>query len=178
MPDDSTTTTTTTTTTARSIAGIWQLQHYLAFQEAGGTFGDNKRVTEDTSFELENDDKTYEPEYLDRKVQPVYTMSRKTTFNFEVDMVLPGEIQAALYAAVDELNVPVLYTQTLDVDPATGDACAATALIAKQAEGTLTMSPLKGEASNPIKLAGKVSLTSGWTYGTFNESTGEFTATA
>lgn len=161
----------------RKIAGVWEIQHYLAFQGDGGTFDTNLRVTEDTSFDTSNDDNTYEPEYLDRKVQPSYTMSRKTTMEFEVDAVLPGDIQAALYAREDELNVPVLYTRTVGVDFTTGEALASTALQAKQAQGTLTMKPLSGDASAPAKLTGTVTLTEEFTYGTFDSSTGTFTAT-
>lgn len=167
---------TTTETSARQIAGVWEIQHYLAFQGEGGTFGTNVRVTEDTSFETSNDDNTYEPEYLDRKVQPSYVMSRKTSIEFEVDAVLPGDIQKELYEREDQLNVPVLYTRTVGVDFATGTALPATALKAKQAQGVLTMNPLSGEASGPAKLTGSLTLTTDWTYGTFNESTGIFTA--
>lgn len=161
---------------ARKIAGVWEVQHYLAFEDSTtGSFGSNLRVTEDTSFELENDDNTYEPEYLDRKVQPTYTMGRKTSMSFEVDAVLPGDIQHELYQREDELNVPVLYTKTVAVDFATGEALPTTALEAKQAEGTLTMNPISGEASGPIKLTGTVNLTTEWTYGTFDAGTGTFT---
>lgn len=160
----------------RKIAGVWEIQHYLAFQGEGGTFGTNLRVTEDTSFETSNDDNTYEPEYLDRKVQPSYTMGRKTTMEFEVDAVLPGEIQAKLYECEDELNVPVLYTRTVGVDFSTGEALPATSLKAKQAQGTLTMNPLSGEASGPAKLTGTVTLSEEFTYGTFDSGTATFTA--
>lgn len=167
-----------TASTARQIAGVWEIQHYLAFQGTNGEFGDNLRVTEDTTFDTSNDDNTYEPEYLDRKVQPTYTMGRKTTMEFEVDAVLPGEIQQALYEAEDELNVPVLYTRTVGVDFETGEALAATALDAKQAQGTLTMNPLSGEASGPAKLTGTVTLTEEYTKGTFNSTTATFTPAA
>ena len=161
--------------TARSIAGIYEIQHYLAFQDEQGEFGTNKRVTEDTTFDTSNDDNTYEPEYLDREVQPKYTMGRKTTIEFEIDAVLPGEIQAKLYEVEDELNVPVLYTRTVGVDFATGEALDPTALDAKQAPGTLTMNPLTGEASGPAKLTGSVALTDKFTRGTFNAQTATFT---
>lgn len=163
-------------TGARSIAGIWEVQHYLAFRGDGGTFGSNLRVTEDTSFEASNDDSTYEPEYLDRKVQPSYVMGRKTTIEFEIDAVLPGDIQAKLYEVEDELNVPVLYTRTVGVDFETGEALPATALAAKQAQGTLTMNPISGEASGPAKLTGTLTLTTEYTKGTFNSTTKAFTA--
>ncbi|MBR3384332.1 MAG: hypothetical protein IKG69_03875 [Atopobiaceae bacterium] len=162
--------------TARSIAGVYEIQHYLAFKDsATGEWGTNMRVTEDTAFDTSNDDNTYEPEYLDRKVQPKYTMGRKTSIEFEVDAVLPGEIQVKLYEVEDELNVPVLYTRTVGVDFSTGEALDATALAAKQAPGTLTMNPLSGEASGPVKLTGSVALTDEFTRGTFNASTATFT---
>lgn len=167
---------TTGATGARSIAGIWEVQHYLAFQGEGGAFGDNVRVTEDTTFEASNDDNAYEPEYLDRKVQPSYVMGRKTTIEFEIDAVLPGDIQAKLYEVEDDLNVPVLYTRTVGVDFATGEALAETALAAKQAHGTLTMNPISGEASGPAKLTGTLTLTEEYTKGTFNATTKAFTA--
>lgn len=160
---------------ARTIAGIWEIQHYLAFM-SDESWGQNLRVTEDTQFDTSNDDSTYEPEYLDRKVQPTYVMGRKTTIEFEVDAVLPGDIQKALYEVEDELNVPVLYTRAVGVDFATGASLPATSLKAKQAEGVLTMNPISGEASGPAKLTGSVKITGDWTYGTFDSSTNVFTA--
>ena len=161
--------------TSRAIAGIYEIQHYLAFPDIEGGFGDNLRVTEDTSFDTSNDDSTYEPEYLDRKVQPKYTMGRKTNIEFELDAVLPGPIQAKLYEVEDELNVPVVYTRTVGVDFETGQALDPTALAAKQAGGTLTMSPLSGEPGNPIKLKGSLTLTEEYTKGTFDSTTATFT---
>lgn len=161
--------------TARAIAGIYEIQHYLAFPDAEGVFGSNLRVTEDTSFDTSNDDSTYEPEYLDRKVQPKYTMSRKTNIEFELDAVLPGPIQAKLYEVEDELNVPVIYTRTVGVDFETGQALDSTAQAAKQARGTLTMSPLSGDASGPVKLKGSLTLTEEYTKGTFDATTATFT---
>lgn len=178
MADNETNETTeTTTSTPRSVAGIWEIQHYFQFQEGSG-WGTPIRVTEDPKFDTSNDDQTYEASYLDRKVQPTYTMSRKTSLEFEIDAILPGDIQARLAAHEDDLNVPVLYIRTLAVDMATGAALPETALAAKRAEGNLTMQPISGEASGVAKLKGTVNLTSGYTYGTFNTTTGEFTANA
>lgn len=159
----------------RSIAGIWEMQHWLEFKE-GGAWGDPVRVTEDPTFDTENDDKSYEPEYLDRKVQPTWTMSRKTSLKFEVDAVLPGDIQARLASCEDEINVPVRYTRTLAVDLQTGNALPSTALAAKRAEGTLTMDPIKGGAGDPMKLSGTINLTTDYEYGTFNGTTKAFSA--
>lgn len=165
-------------TTPRQIAGVWEIQHYLAFQGANGEFGANLRVTEDTTYDTSNDDNNYEPEYLDRKVQPTYTMGRKTTMEFEIDAVLPGAIQEKLYEVEDELNVPVLYTRTVGVDFSTGAALSPGSLAAKQAQGTLTMNPLSGEASGPAKLTGTVTLTEEYTKGTFDSATATFTPAA
>jgi len=162
-------------TTPRAVAGIWEVQHYFQFQE-DGEWGTPIRVTEDPQFDTSNDDQTYETSYLDRKVQSTYTMSRKTSLEFEIDAILPGDIQAKLAACEDELNVPVLYIRTLAVDMQTGAALPSTALSAKRAEGNLTMQPIDGEASGVAKLKGTVNLTSGYTYGTFNTSTNAFAA--
>lgn len=164
---------TPTAAPSRSIAGAWEMQHWLEFEGAEG-WGAPLRVTEDPTFDTENDDQTYEPKYLDRKNQPVYIMGRKTSLKFEIDAVLPGDIQAKLAACEDKVNVPVRYTRTLAVDVQTGQALPGTALAAKRAEGTLTMKPIAGEASGPMKLFGTINLTTGYEYGTFNETTKVF----
>ena len=173
MPDNETTT--TAASTPRSIAGIWEVQHYLEFQGTNG-WDTPVRVTEDSTFSTTNDDQTYEPSYLDRKIQPTFIMGRKVSIEFEVDAVLPGDIQAKLAACEDELNVPVRYTRTLAVDMETGEALASTARAAKRAEGVLTMKPFSGDAGSPVKLGGTVKLMSEYEYGTFNSSTSAFTA--
>lgn|GEM_PF-1060924 len=176
MADNETTETTETpteTSTPRSVAGIWEVQHYLEFQGTDG-WDTPLRVTEDPQFDTSYDDETYEASYLDRKVQPTFTMGRKISLEFEVDMILPGAIQARLAACEDEMNVPVRYTRTLAVDIATGQSLPETALAAKRAEGTLTMQPLSGEASGVIKAHGTVRLTTEFEYGTFDSTTSTF----
>jgi hypothetical protein len=163
---------------AQKIVGVWEIQHYLAFESTAGsgTFGDHVRVTEDTKFETKNDDDEYKPKYLDRKKMPKYTMGRTTSIEVEIDAVVPGDIQAKLAACEDEVNVPVLYTRTLNYDLVSGKECPATALVAKQANATLTMDPISGDSGEPAKLTGTINITGDYTAGTFDTTTKKFTA--
>lgn len=161
---------------AKKLVGVWEMQHYLAFADDTGKFGDNVRVTEDTKFDPKSDTDDYKPKYLDRKDQPKYAMGRTISIEFEIDAVVPGEIQAKLAAYEDEVNAPVLYTRTLNYDLATGKKCESTALVAKQAEGTLTMDPISGDSGEPAKLTGTINITSDYTTGTLDSATNKFTA--
>ena len=76
-----------TAETARKPVSIYEIQHWIKFP------GDTAytQVTEDTKADPSRDTNTYEPTYLDRKVQPKYILGRTDTVEFEIDAMAPGE---------------------------------------------------------------------------------------
>lgn len=165
--------------TTRNLIGTWEMQHYLSFADLKtGTFGDYIRVTEDTKFDTSSDSTTYDAEYLCARGKTTYTTGLSINLEFEIDAILPGDIQAELGSREDVLNTPVQYMRTVNVDLKTGQKAEDTALPAKMRPGTLTMNPISGDANKPLVLSGSVALTGDtWTYGTFDATTGTFTPT-
>lgn len=161
---------------SRTLVGTWEVQHYLAFYDADGTtLGDPLRATETTKADFKRDDDEYKPKYLDRKTMPKYVMGSTTTIEFELDALLPGDVQAKLAEHEDDVNVPCSYMRTLNYDPVTGTKCAATALVAKRADATVTPDPITGDSGEPLKLSGTVTITGDWEYGTYDPATKKFT---
>lgn len=136
------------------------------------------RVTEDTSAEIEREDNTYEPTYIDRKVQPKFNVSRSDTITFEIDVYTGGGLHSELALLEDEQDVAVEYVRTLDYDFATNKSVPATALVAKHANATLNVTPLKTDDVAPIKMTVTLSIASVYDHGTFNANTGTFTPKA
>lgn len=158
------------TETARSIVASYDIQHYVKF--ADGTY---LQVTELNSLENEREANTYEPEYIDKKVQPTYNLGRTDTITFEVDAFGPGGAQQEFAKHEDDQDVPVEYVRTCAYDFAQGEPCAADALVAKHATGLLNMNPITQEAGSPARLTGTIVIDSEYDKGTFAPSTGTFT---
>lgn len=149
------------------------MQHWIKLSEEGQYL----RVTEDTSAETERESNTYEPTYLDRKVQPKYNVSRSDTVTFEIDAFTGGGLHSELVKLEDAQDVPIDYVRTLDYDFKANKKVAQTELVAKHAKATLNVSPLKTDDVAPIKLTVTIVIASEYDYGAFNATTGTYTPT-
>lgn len=157
--------------TARTIIASYDFQHYIKFPGGDSYI----QVTEINTFDPEREAKSYEPEYIDKKTQPVYNLGRTDTISFEVDAFGPGGAQKEFAAHEDDENVSVEYLRTCAYDFEQGEACAADALVAKHATAILNMNPITQEASSPARLTGTIVINSDYDKGTFAPSTGTYT---
>lgn len=157
--------------TARTIIASYDFQHYIKFPGGDSYI----QVTEINTFDPEREAKSYEPEYIDKKTQPVYNLGRTDTISFEVDAFGPGGAQKEFAAHEDDENVSVEYVRTCAYDFEQGEACAADALVAKHATAILNMNPITQEASSPARLTGTIVINSDYDKGTFAPSTGTYT---
>ena len=157
--------------TARKPVSIYEVQHWIKFP------GDTNytQVTEDTKADPSRDTNTYEPTYLDRKVQPKYTLGRTDTVEFEIDAMGPGGIQAKLAKYEDDTDVTVDYVRTIAYDFEKGAAVPASALVAKHAEATLNMNPFSGDDIAPVVMNPTITITTDYDHGTFDSATGTYT---
>lgn len=160
------------TTEARIPITNESMQHWIKLPGASTYL----RVTEDTSASTEREANTYEPTYLDRKVQPKYNIGRTDTFSFEIDAHTGGGIHSELVKIEDEQDVAIEYVRTLDFDFETGKSVAQTALVAKHATAKLNVNPLSTDDIAPLKISGTIVIESEYDYGTFNATTGTFSA--
>ena len=160
-----------TVETARKPVSIYEIQHWIKFP------GDTAytQVTEDTKADSSRDTNTYEPTYLDRKVQPKYVLGRTDTVEFEIDAMAPGGIQQKLAKYEDETDVSVEYVRTIGYDFEKGAAVAQTALVAKHAQATLNMNPFSGDDIAPIVMSPTLTVTTDYGSGTFDATKGAFT---
>ena len=160
-----------TVETARKPVSIYEIQHWIKFP------GDTAytQVTEDTKADSSRDTNTYEPTYLDRKVQPKYVLGRTDTVEFEIDAMAPGGIQQKLAKYEDETDVSVEYVRTIGYDFEKGAAVAQTALVAKHAQATLNMNPFSGDDIAPIVMSPTLTVTTDYDLGTFDATNGAFT---
>ena len=160
-----------TVETARKPVSIYEIQHWIKFP------GDTAytQVTEDTKADSSRDTNTYEPTYLDRKVQPKYVLGRTDTVEFEIDAMAPGGIQQKLAKYEDETDVSVEYVRTIGYDFEKGAAVAQTALVAKHAQATLNMNPFSGDDIAPIVMSPTLTVTTDYDPGTFDATKGTFT---
>lgn len=157
--------------TARSIVASYDIQHYLKFPGGESYI----QVTEINSLDPEREAQTYEPEYIDKKTQPVYNLGRTDTISFEVDAFGPGGAQQEFAKYEDEQNVAVEYVRTCAYDFENGEACAADALVAKHASAVLNMNPIGQESGSPARFTGTFVIDSEYDKGTFAPSTKTFT---
>lgn len=154
------------------LVNIWEIQHYLSFDDEDTWV----RVTEDTTADTSRERDTYETAYKDRNVQTTYSLGRTDTFSFVVDALAPGAIQKQFAAHEDEDNVPVTYMRTMAYDFAAQADAPATARVAKKAKALLNCEPIGGDANRPFTFSGEVRMVEDYTAGTFNESTQTFVA--
>lgn len=155
----------------RSPVSIYSVQHWIKFPDESSYI----QVTEDTKADTSRDTNTYEPTYLDRKVQPKYVLGRTDTVEFEIDAMGPGGIQQKLAKYEDETDVAVEYVRTIAYDFEKGAAVAESALVAKHAQATLNMNPFSGDDIAPITMNPTLTITTDYDRGTFDSSTGTYT---
>lgn len=132
-------------------------------------------VTNLLSWEFSDDANTYEPEYIDTKRRPKYTLSKSASIDYEKDMYRNNALDTFLASHEDDTNVPVEVCRVRTWEKATGSSGG---LVAKKAAFLLTPNQLdKNTAGEPIKLKGTLSMSDNdWTQGTWNA--GKFTAAA
>lgn len=148
-----------------------RIQYYL---KAGDTF---VRVSEDSAFDPKTDLSTYEPSYKDRMNQPSFVTGKKTSVEFDIDIVEEQALQEFFMAHEDDVNVPVDLVRVMMFRPVF-DATDTTKVIgyeAKKAAFSMTQNPLDGSAGEVIKATGTLTMSSdGWTEGTFDIDTKSF----
>lgn len=157
--------------TARKPVSIYEIQHWVKFPGETAYV----QVTEDTKADSSRDTNTYEPTYLDRKVQPKFVLGRTDTVEFEIDAMGPGGIQQKLAKYEDETDVAVEYVRTIGYDFEKGTAVAQTALVAKHAQATLNMNPFSGDDIAPIVMNPTLTITTEYDTGTFDATKATFT---
>lgn len=143
-----------------------KLQYWLKTGENAFT-----RVTEDSAFDPSVDTTTYDPSYKDRLNQPSYVTGKKTTVEFDIDLIDGGTLQEWFQANEDAINVPTELIRVKMYKPAQGGGFAA-----KKAAFNMNCNPIDGSAGEALKATGTLSMTSdGWTEGTFDPETKTFT---
>lgn len=118
------------------------------------------------SWEFDDDAETYEPEYIDTKKRPVFTLAKSATIEYEKDLYENNELDSFLVEHEDDTNIAV---QVVRVYTWLGSDGARTS---KMANFLLTPSALdKNSAGEPIKLTGTLTMNdSEWTKGFWDGS--------
>lgn len=153
------------------------LQHWIKFLDQTSGTARYYQVTEDTSASTEREAKTYEPTYIDRKNQPKYNIGRTDTLTIEIDAHENAELHAELVKREDILEVPIEYVRTLDYDFTTQKRVSSDKLIAKHAAAKLSISPLSVDDVKPLKIAATITISDDYDLGTFDATSGTYTAT-
>lgn len=144
----------------------YEHQWYLDISDAATP--EYVRVTDDESFNPANEDSSYSPKYKCNKTNPEFVTGRKTSIEFDVDIVDDQELQKWFMEHEDDINVPTKVVRVWDFSDGTS--------VAKMATFVMTENPIDGEAEGALKATGKLSMTSdGWTDGTFDTTTKTFT---
>lgn len=121
-------------------------------------------VDYDNSFNPSRDNKTYEPSYKARQNQPSWVVSTKTNVEFDIDIVDSAALQEFFKTNEDNLNVE---TEIIRVWYATPTGTGTVTYPAKKAAFLMNMNPLDGEAGQPMKATGTLSMQDQeWTEGT------------
>ena len=106
--------------TARKPVSIYEIQHWIKFPDETAYV----QVTEDTKADSSRDTNTYEPTYLDRKVQPKFVLGRTDTVEFEIDAMGPGGIQQKLGISPEECMAFGDYLNDCELLQAVGESYA------------------------------------------------------
>lgn len=157
-------------TTARTPVASYQIQHWLKFAD-----GSYVQVTELKTADSERSANTYEPEYIDKQVQPKFNLGRTDELSFEVDAFGPDGAQKEFAAHEDDQDVAVEYVRTCAFDFSKGTAAPEDALVAKHATATLNMNPMSQSASSPATMSGTITINSAYDYGTFDPEAATYT---
>lgn len=148
-------------------------QQQFWIKTAEGTF---TRVTEDSAFDPSTDLTTYDPSYKDRLNQPSYVTGKKTSVEFDIDMIEGGALQTYLENNEHNTNVATELVRVKMYKPATAPAVGFVAFLGAF---VMNLNPLDGAAGEALKATGTLAMTSdGWTKGTFDPETATFTPDA
>lgn len=122
-------------------------------------------VTNLLSWEFDDDQDTYEPEYIDTTKRPVYVRSKSASIEYEKDLYRNNKLDAFLVKNEDNTNIAVQVCRIRTWETGTN---------AKMANFLLTPSQLdKNTAGEPVKLKGTLSMNDpAWTAGTFDSTKG------
>lgn len=152
---------------------IWgdELEDYLNL--GTGSTDQWVKVTNLLSWEFNDDDVTYEPDYIDVKVSPVYTVAKKASIEYEKDAYKNNALDTWLMQHEDDTNIPVEVCRVRTWE----NASEGTGKAAKKALFTLTPQQLdKNSAGEPVKLKGTLNMKDqAWTAGSFDSDTSAFT---
>jgi len=141
------------------------IQYY--FRPIGGTW---ENITEVVAFDWSRDISTYEPEYKNTTARPTYETARKTSAEYEIDVVDGAEFSDYLWTNEDARNEELEICRVATHRATLGEA------EAKIARFTLMPNLADGAASEALRHTGTITMVSAdWTYGTFNTGTKTFT---
>ena len=153
------------TTASTAEVPIWgyELEDYLDIGAEGSSH--IIKVTNLLSWDMADDNETYEPNYIDTKVKKQFVVGKSATISYEKDAYKNNDLDEFLMDHEDDTNIPVriirVRTWTKDGDGK---------MKAKAAKYNLTPSQLdKNTSGEPIKLKGELSMTDeDWTKGTWD----------
>lgn len=155
---------TTTTTETASEAPVWgyEIKDYLNI----GTVASPQWVEFDnlTGFDASSDSDTYEPEYINRKTSPKFTLAQNFSVEYTIDLYRNNTLSSYLIEHEDETDIEV---ELLRVYTWLGTEKAMTA---KKALCLLTPNPVdKSNANQPGQLSGTINRKDeDWTKGTWS----------
>lgn len=148
----------------------WQLQDYINTSSSAAS-PSYLNVTSLLSWEFADDQKTYEPDYLDTQKKSKYITGSSASIDYEKDAYSNNALDTFLMAHEDDSNIPVEVVRVREWETVEGGGYKA-----KKAAFLLTPNQLdKNSSGEPIKLKGSLTMAdAGWTSGTFKDGT--FTA--
>lgn len=150
---------------------IWgdELKDYMNLEPGSARWVE---VTNLLSWEFDGDQETYEPDYINRRTSPTFTLAEKVGISYEKDMYRNNELDAFLAKHEDDTDVPVEICRVRTWEGA------APMHGAKMAPFFLTPSQLdKNTKGEPVKLKGTLSMNAdAWTQGTFDTAALAFSA--
>lgn len=123
------------------------------------------------SWSFSDDQKTYEPDYIDVPVSPTFVLGNKASIEYEKDAYRENELDAWLIEHEDDTSIPVEVVRVRTwMQAASGTGCSA-----KMAAFALTPQQLdKNSSGEPVKLKGTLSKTGDWVRGGFDASMLQF----
>lgn len=150
---------------------VWgdELKDYIEIKTDGSPVW--LEATNLLSWEFDDDKTEYEPEYINRRVSPKFTLAEKVSINYEKDLYRNNALDAFFADHEDDTDIPVRIAR---VRTWSGEH---PNFSAKAAGFLLTPSQLdKNAPGEPVKLKGVLSMSDEkWTKGLFNIETLSFT---
>lgn len=124
-------------------------------------------ITNLLSWEFDDDENAYEPDYIDTRYKKKFVLESTATIEYEKDMYTNNTLDDFLMQNEDNVNLPVTILRYYSWDEDN---------YAKKADFYLNPSQLdKNSSGEPVKLTGTLTMADdGWTHGTYVD--GVFTA--